>query len=127
MKINDQDILVSYDVSSLFTNVPVDETIKSIAERAFENDWFNKEHNLNITKSDLTELLRIATKNQLFQFEGNLYEQVDGVAMSSPLGPLMDNAFMCNIEKPLETENKMPASRWNRFELLIATFRLQYC
>ena len=103
IKINNQYILVSYDVSSLFTNVPVDETIESIAERAFENDWFN------ITKSDLIELLRIATKNQLFQFEGNLYEQVDGVAMGSPLGPLMANTFMCNIEKQLETENKMPA------------------
>ena len=109
MKINDQDILVSYDVSSLFTNVAVDETIESTAERAFENDWFNKEHNLNITKSDLIELLRIVTKNQLFQFEGNLYEQVDGVAMGSPLEPLIANAFMCNIEKQLETENKMPA------------------
>jgi len=109
MKIKDQDILVSYDVSSLLTNLPVDEIIESIAERAFENDWFNKDHNLNITKSDLIELLRIATKNQLFQFEGNLYEQVDGVAMGSPLGPLMANAFMSNIEKQLETENKMPA------------------
>ena len=38
MKINDQDIFVSYDVSSLFTNVPVDETIESIAERAFETE-----------------------------------------------------------------------------------------
>ena len=88
------EVLVSYDVSSLFTNVPVDETIESITERAFENDWFNREHDLNITKSDLIELLRIATKNQLFQFEGKLYEQVDGVAMGSPLGPLMANAIL---------------------------------
>ena len=57
-----EDILVSYDL-------PVDETIESIVERAFTDDWFNKEHDLNITKSDLTELLRIVTKNQLFQFE----------------------------------------------------------
>ena len=109
MEINDQDILVSYDVSSLFTNVPVDETVEALAEKAFENDWFNKEHGLNITKTNLMELLSIATKNQLFQFEGNLYEQLDGVAMGSPLGPLMANAFMCNIEKQLETLNKMPA------------------
>ena len=54
------------------------------------------------------ELLRIATKNHLFQFEGNLYEQVGGVAMGSPLGPLMANAFMCKSEKQLETENKLP-------------------
>ena len=29
--------------------------------------------------------------------------------MGSPLGPLMANAFMCNIEEQLETENKVPA------------------
>ena len=29
--------------------------------------------------------------------------------MGSPLRPLMANAFMCNIEKQLETENKMLA------------------
>ena len=68
MKIKDGEVLVSYDVLSLFTNIPVDETIESITERAFENDWFNREHNLNITKLDLMELLRIASKNQLFQF-----------------------------------------------------------
>jgi len=60
MEINDQDNLVSYDVSSLFTNVPVDKTIESIAERAFKDDWFNKEHSVNTTKSDFTEPLRIA-------------------------------------------------------------------
>ena len=111
MEINGHDILVSYDVSSLFTNVPVDETVENIAERAFENDWFNKEHNLNITKTDLIELLRVATKNQLFQFEGDLFEQTDGVAMGSPLGPLMANTFMCSIEKQLEARNKMSIIR----------------
>jgi len=105
MKIDEQDILVSYDVSSLFTNVPVDETIEILAEKAFKDDWFNKEFDLNITKTDFIELLEVATKYQLFQFEGNLYEQVDGVAMSSPLGPLMANALMCIIEEKLKNQN----------------------
>ena len=96
-------------ISRLLARRLLDETIENIAERAFENDWFNKEHNLNITKTDLIELLRVATKNQLFQFEGDLFEQTDGVAMGSPLGPLMANTFMCNIEKQLEARNKMPA------------------
>ena len=106
MKIKDRDVLISYDLSALFTNVPVDETIESITKRAFENDWFNRDHDINITKLDLMELLRIdiATRNQLFQSEGNLYEQVDGVAMGSPLCPFMANAFMCKIEKQLERE-----------------------
>ena len=74
----------------------------------FKDDWFNKQHNLNITKSDLVELLNIATKNQLFQFEGSLYEQIDGVAMGSPLGPLMANTFMCSIEDRLQDQGKLP-------------------
>ena len=56
---------------------------------------------MSISKDDPIELLSVATKNQLFQFNGNLYEQVDGVAMASPLDPLMANAFMCSVEEKL--------------------------
>ena len=55
MEISDHDILVSYDVSALFTNVPVDETIGILARKAFQDGWFNKEYNLNITEADLIE------------------------------------------------------------------------
>ncbi|PFX16013.1 hypothetical protein AWC38_SpisGene19737 [Stylophora pistillata] len=107
--LNPNDILVSYDVCALFTNVPLDETIEIIAEKAFKNNWFNETHGLNLTKTGLTELLRIATKDQLFQFDGQLYEQVDGVAMGSPLGPLMANVFLCSIEEQLDRNNKLPS------------------
>lgn len=76
-------------------------------EKAFKDDWFNKEHNLHVTKADLVKLLNIATKNRLFQFEGTLCEQVDGIAMGLPLRPLMANAFMCSIEERLQAEGKM--------------------
>ena len=108
MEISDHDILVSYDVSALFTNVPVDESIRTLARKAFKDDWFNKEYNLNITEEDLIELLEVSTKNQLFQFQRVLYEQINGVAIGSPLGPLMANAFMCNIGEHLTNQNKMP-------------------
>ena len=68
------DILVSYDVSSLFTNVPLDEAMEILANRAFTNNWFNTTYNLNLTRSDLVELLCVATKGQLFQFNGALYD-----------------------------------------------------
>lgn len=38
LKINNGDILVSYDVTSLLTNVPVDETIQILADKAFINN-----------------------------------------------------------------------------------------
>ena len=106
---NEDDILVSYDVSALFTNVPLEETIQILANKAFNQNWFNETYNLNITQEDLVELLRVATKHQLFQFNGSLYEQIDGVAMGSPLGPLMANTFMCSIEEKLESEDKLPS------------------
>ena len=58
---------------------------------------------------DLVDLLRASTKDQLFQFNGQLYEQIDGVAMGSPLGPLLANVFMGSIEETLEREGKMPS------------------
>ena len=40
--------LVSYDVTALFTNVPLDETIYILADKAFKDNWFNKTYNMNI-------------------------------------------------------------------------------
>ena len=108
LKINKGYILVSCDVSSLFTNVPLDETIAILTEKAFRDNWFNATYNLNISKEDLIDLLNVSTKGQLFQFNGALYEQTDGVAMGSPLGPLLANVFMSSLEEKLELEGKLP-------------------
>ena len=45
LSINNGDILVSYDVSSLFTNVHLDETIQLLTDMAFTNNWFNETTN----------------------------------------------------------------------------------
>ena len=39
--VNEGDILVSYNVTALFTNIPVDEVIQILANKAFNNNWFN--------------------------------------------------------------------------------------
>ena len=108
LSVNEDDILVSYDVTALFTNVPLDETINILVNKAFADDWFNKTYGLNLQKDQLVKLLEIATTNQLFQFDGQLYEQTDGVAMGSPLGPLMANVFMCHLEEKLTRDGLMP-------------------
>ena len=100
---------MSYDVSALFTNVPLKETIEILVDKAFEGDWFNKTHGMQLQKHQLTDILGIATTNQLFQFNGELYEQTDGVAMGSPLRPLLENVFMCHIENQLEQKSMIPS------------------
>ena len=54
------------------------------------------------------DLLKAATKDKLFQFDWQLYEQVDEVAMGSPLGPLLANVFTGSVEETLEREGRMP-------------------
>ena len=64
---------------------------------AFHKNGYYDEKNFNFEKEELTQLLEVATTNQLFQFDGQLYEQTDGIAMGSPLGPLMANVFMHQV------------------------------
>ena len=50
----------------------------------------------------------MSTEGQLFQFNGALYEQTDGVAMGPHLGPLLANVFMSSLEEKLDLEGKLP-------------------
>ena len=52
-----------------------------------------------IKKAEFQHLLRLATKESLFIFDGEIYSQTDGVAMGSPLGPTLANIFLCFHEK----------------------------
>ena len=101
-------ILLSYHVSSLFTNVPLDETIKIVAGNVFRLiSGTMKNTTLQISKADLFQLLREVIKDQLFWFDGKLYEQVDGLVMGSSLRPLMTNTFMCSLKEHLRRQDRM--------------------
>ena len=62
----EDDILVAYDVTSLFTNVPVQETINILVDKAFTDNWFNSTYNLNLQKDQVAQLLTMASTDQLF-------------------------------------------------------------
>ena len=47
-----------------------------------------------INKYGIKSLLSLATQESYFMFNDILYKQKDGVAMESPLGPTMANAFL---------------------------------
>ena len=81
--------LVSYDVTSLFTNIPLQETIDIAI-----NLIFNHNPNLNITRKELKKLFLFATSQTHFIFNSTFYNQIDGVAMGSTLAPVLANIFM---------------------------------
>ena len=88
LKHNDQH-LISYDVVSLFTNIPLHETINLAVDLIIKN-----EPKLKISKKELKQLFLFATAETHFLFEGEIYDQTDGVAMGSPLAPVLANLFM---------------------------------
>ena len=90
----DNFVLASLDIESLFTNIPLDETIDIIGESLFkDSEKFN-----NFNKSQFTKFLNFAVKDSPFYFNEKLYIQKDGMAMGSPLGPTFANCFLCYHE-----------------------------
>ena len=81
--------LVFYDVTSLFTNISLQETIDIAI-----NLIFNHNPNLNITRKELKKLFLFATSKTHFIFNSKFYNHIDGVAMGSPLAPVLTNIFM---------------------------------
>ena len=122
--------MVSFDVESLFTNIPTDETIEIILSkiygpaRVLNEKTGNMIMNPNrkkalfhgLTSDELKELLEVCTKRSHFQFDGKFYDQVDGVAMGSPLGPLFANAFMVDFFQNNKTElARLGVIKWWRY------------
>ena len=87
--------MASLDVESLFTNIPLDETIENCINDLFANN--DTVH--NFIKEDFKELLKFAVYESFFTFDNEYYSQLDGVAMGSPLGPTLAKAFLCHFEK----------------------------
>ena len=52
-----------------------------------------------ISKNDFRDLLNLATKESFFTFNNKFYIQVDGVAMGSPLGPVLASIFLSHYEE----------------------------
>ena len=85
----------SLDIDSLFTNIPLEETIETCTNNLFKNG--DIVHGLK--KSKFKDLLSLATKESYFFFNNILYKQIDGVAMGSPLGPSLANTFLTHHEQ----------------------------
>ena len=95
--------LVSFDVSSLFTNVPLEETIQSISRSIYDLKHQDDKKKI-ILRGIFIKLLQMATQG-MFMHKNKLNQQYDGVCMRSPLGPTIANFFLANMENKLLQNN----------------------
>ena len=81
--------LISYDVCSLFTSIPLKETVDIAVGLLFEHN-----PDFEITKNELKKLFDFALSGTHFRFDGSVSDQIDSVAMGSPLCLILASLFM---------------------------------
>ena len=104
-------ILVSMDVTSLYTNIPQEEGIDTVCE-AYET--FYKKDTLIPTHS-LRELLRLILQENSFQFDGKNYLQTHGTAMGTKMAVAFANIFMSAVETEIINKSGKKPLEWKRY------------
>lgn len=71
--------MVSFDIVSLFTNIPLEECIDLAVKYISDGN-----PDITLSNTKLKSLFSVATAQTHFLFKGSFYDQIDGVAMGSP-------------------------------------------
>lgn len=100
IKLDPKDILVSFDVVSLYTCIPIKEAMAVI---------------YRLTDPDTAHLVEICLTSTFFCFEGEFFEQTCGVAMGSPLSPIVANLFMEDFETRALASARLLPKLWKRY------------
>ena len=107
-----EEALVSFDVISLFTNVPIDEAVDVIHRKLTEEDLVEW---TPLPAERIAELLQLCLKSTFFSYNNEFYEQRQGAAMGSPVSAVVANLYMEFFEElALQSAPSRPRF-WKRY------------
>ncbi|XP_072384720.1 uncharacterized protein [Diabrotica undecimpunctata] len=92
LKFSTGDILISLDITNLFTNIPTQEVISIITMDLWNNNYSPNQI------IEYAELLNICLSQNFFNFNNETFVQPDGLAMGSPLSPILADIFLNDLE-----------------------------
>ena len=98
--------MVSFDVKSLFTNIPVDFVTDIILKEIYGSDMTKKVYGL--TTRQIKNLLVWTTKRTTLNFNGSFYEQIDGVGKGFPIAPAFADIVMNYVIEKTKKFNVQP-------------------
>ena len=87
--------MCSYDIKSLFTNIPVREVIEICANTLYEDDDIVKPP---FPRNVFVKFLEFATCGVEFSFNNMMYKQVGGLGMGGKLGSILANIYVGYLE-----------------------------
>ena len=114
IKLNEVELVVSLDVKSLYTNVPVEGAIEIALKELYSSDEISE-----IPRSAMKSLLRLAVTNIHFKCKKMRYTQSDGLAMGDSLAVILANLGMGSLKKICkETKwGKGEQNSWHRGDM----------
>ena len=72
----------SFDITSLYTNIPIIDTLNIIKDYVNNDDQFNKK--AAITQDKILDLVHLVLTTTWCTFNSQLYQQTDGITMAGP-------------------------------------------
>ena len=109
----DNEIMVSFDVESLFTNVPIDDAVQATL-RELEKDPSLADRT-TLTPAQIADLLNFVLRSTYFQYNGSIYEQREGAAMGSPVSAVIANLYMESFEEQAIASSSHKPKIWKRY------------
>ena len=113
INIDNNDIMVSFDVVNLFPSVPIGDVLNIIKERLEGDATLATKTSLPV--KGILDLLEICLKNVYFQYKEKFYSQKEGLPMGSSLSPALANIFMDGLEKRIFQESEDKPKLWLRY------------
>ena len=112
-KINDEDLMLSFDVVSLFTKIPVHIAKSVIFDRLKCDSELKFRCKLNV--NEIMNALDLCLNNTYLCFRKKFYRQIFGVAMGSPISVIVANLVMESIENKMLKDFASPPRIWLRY------------
>ena len=103
-------ILVSFDVTSLFTKVPINDLLNFL-----KPELDNNSENFPLNSDTIIELIKICVIDSKFTFNEKYYKQKFGLSMGNPLSPVLSNLYMEFFEKYILSNIKDENIVWLRY------------
>ena len=92
IKLERWECLTSFDVTTLYTSIPVAEAIEVIKGRLEQDTELPRR--TTWSPENILRLLEFCLVNTYFLFNGQFFEQTKGAAMGSPVSPIVANIYI---------------------------------